>query len=111
MEDPQAELEALADEVAAGELARFFQVRPGGYGEGDTFIGVKLSVIRRVAKPYLTAAYAPERWLPLLTSSVHEHRQFALVVMTERAQRSRRRGGDPGETEPCLTTTSGTPRT
>ena len=88
-------LARLADAQTAEVLSRFFQVRPGGYGEGDTFIGIKLSVLRGVAKPYLREPYESARWLPLLESPVHEHRQLALVVMSERATRSRRgAGGD-----------------
>ena len=88
-----AQLDRLADAQTAEMLSRFFQVRPGGYGEGDTFIGIKLSVLRSVAKPYLREPYESDRWLPLLQSPVHEHRQLALVVMSERATRSRRGAG------------------
>jgi 3-methyladenine DNA glycosylase AlkD len=94
-----ADLLAAVDEAAdpgrAEVLARYFQVRPGGYGEGDVFVGVQLSVLRRLARPYLKATFVAERWLPLLQSPVHEHRQIALVVMSERA--SRAAAGDPAE--------------
>ena len=92
-----AQLDRLADAQTAAILMRFFQVRPGGYGEGDTFIGIKLSVLRSVAKPYLRDPYESDRWLPLLQSPVHEHRQLALVVMSERATRSRRGAGGGAE--------------
>jgi len=77
-----------ADPADARTLARYFQVRPGGYGEGDVFVGVKLSALRRLAVPYLREPFVPDRWLPLLCSPVHEHRLIALVVMNERARRS-----------------------
>lgn len=93
VDDVLAELERLADSQAADALSRFFQVRPGGYGEGDTFIGIKLSALRGVAKPYLREPYEAARWLPLLRSPVHEHRLLALVVMSERAARSRTGSG------------------
>ncbi len=92
-----AQLDSLADAQTAEILSRFFQVRPGGYGEGDIFIGIKLSVLRGVAKPYLREPYESARWLPLLQSPVHEHRQLALVVMSERAGRSRKGAGGGGE--------------
>jgi DNA alkylation repair enzyme len=86
-----------AEPETAAVLARYFQVRPGGYGEGDTFVGVKLSVLRRLAAPYLGEPFVADRWLPLLRSPVHEHRLAALVVMAERARRGTLRRGDPAE--------------
>lgn len=80
--------EASADDAAV--LARYFQVKPGGYGEGDHFIGVKLGRLRTIAKPYGRIVFEPSEWLPLLQSPIHEHRLLALVVMADRASR----GGD-----------------
>ena len=57
--DPRRELLERADPDVAEILTRFFQVRPGGYGEGDTFVGVKLSAARAVAKPYLASRTRP----------------------------------------------------
>lgn len=78
---------AEADPDAAAVLARFFQVRPGGYGEGDVFVGVKLSRLRVLAKPYSRVAGEPADLLPLLHSPVHEHRLACLVIWSERAGR------------------------
>ena len=41
--------------------------------------------------------------MPLLTDPVHELRQFALVVMSERARSRARRDGDPAEREQIYT--------
>ena len=88
MDDLLAAVDEASDPDRADVLARYFQVRPGGYGEGDVFIGVQLSVLRRLARPYLRTTFAADQWLPLLCSPVHEHRQLALVVMSERAVRA-----------------------
>ena len=56
MDDLARALEAAANPEDARVLARYFQVRPGGYGEGDVFIGIKLSVLRPLARPYVGAA-------------------------------------------------------
>src|SRR5918997_1421412 len=92
-------MEATADRETARTLAQYFQVRPGGYGEGDTFLGLKLSQLRPLATPYTTEPFDPDLWLPLLSSPVHEHRLISLVVMSERARRNAGRRGDPGELE------------
>lgn len=88
---------AAADPETAGVLRGYFQVRPGGYGEGDVFLGVKLSVLRGLTAPYAGERFVAERWLPLLRSPVHEHRLAALVVMGERARRGTLRRGDRAE--------------
>jgi 3-methyladenine DNA glycosylase AlkD len=92
-------MEAAADPETAQTLARYFQVRPGGYGEGDVFLGLKLSRLRALAAPYAAEPFAPKNWLPLLHSPVHEHRMVSLVVMSERARRNAGRRGDPAELE------------
>jgi len=43
-------LNSLADEEKAAFLPKFFQVFPGGYGEGDHFIGVTVPDQRRIAR-------------------------------------------------------------
>jgi 3-methyladenine DNA glycosylase AlkD len=81
-------LQAAADPDSAAVLARYFQVKPGGYGEGDVFLGIKLGQLRTILKPYCADEFRAEDWLPLLRSPVHEHRLAALVVMSQRAQRA-----------------------
>ena len=88
---------AAADPETARVLARYFQVRPGGYGEGDTFLGLKLSQLRTLVTPHAAQPFQPDRWLPLLRSPVHEHRLASLVVMSERARRNAGRRGDREE--------------
>jgi 3-methyladenine DNA glycosylase AlkD len=81
------QLAALANPDQAAALARYFQVKPGGYGEGDVFLGIRLTDQRAVAKPYVRIEYRAADWLPLLRGPIHEHRQLALLVMTARAER------------------------
>jgi 3-methyladenine DNA glycosylase AlkD len=84
-------LQAAVDPGDAQILARYFQVRPGGYGEGDVFLGIKLGRLRGLVKPYYGREFVAEEWLELLRSPVHEHRMACLVVMAERARFLRRR--------------------
>ncbi len=81
------QLAGLANPKYADAMARYFQVKPGGYGEGDTFIGIRLRDLRTAAKPYTKIGYSSEDWLPVLQSPVHEHRQLALLIMAARAKR------------------------
>ena len=65
-------------EIAAGQR-RFFKTGPGEYGEGDRFAGVRVPVLRKLAKQL--------RGLPLaevdalLASGIHEVRQLGLFVL------------------------------
>jgi 3-methyladenine DNA glycosylase AlkD len=81
------QLADLANPPYAEAMARYFQVKAGGYGEGDIFLGIRLSELRRLAKPYAKIIYQGSDWLPLLTSPIHEHRQLALLTMAARSAR------------------------
>jgi 3-methyladenine DNA glycosylase AlkD len=94
MDDLARAMEAAASPENARVLARYFKVAPGSYGEGDIFLGLKLSELRQLAKPYVSSVFEPEQWLPLLHSPIHEHRQITLVVMSERAKKLLKRGSD-----------------
>lgn len=67
-----------ADPADAANLARFFQTHPGGYGEGDTFLGVRVPALRAVAKTYV--ALQPAGLRELLDDAWHEHRMVALLI-------------------------------
>ena len=52
----QACLRSLGNPKDAAFLAGFFKTGPGQYGEGDRFIGVRVPVIRKVAREFRGAA-------------------------------------------------------
>ena len=91
-----AQVRDAAAEVADPELAigqaAFFQARPGGYGEGDEFLGIRVPVQRKLAKGF--RGIASDQVVDLLDSPIHEHRLIALFLLREEFERELRRGGD-----------------
>ncbi|MFQ6614292.1 MAG: DNA alkylation repair protein [Fidelibacterota bacterium] len=69
----------LSDPERAKNLARFFKTGPGEYGEGDRFLGIRVPVLRQVARksplPDLNQLES------LLTSPIHEERFVALMLL------------------------------
>lgn len=79
VEEIKAALAALGDPAHALVLARYFQARPGGYGDGDRFLGIRVPQLRRLARRYPGATL--EDAGALLASPVHEERFVALLIM------------------------------
>ena len=48
----QKELASLEDHQIALFSQRFFKTGPGEYGEGDRFRGIRVPVLRRLARKY-----------------------------------------------------------
>jgi 3-methyladenine DNA glycosylase AlkD len=80
---------AVADQKKKdGELARFFQAYPGGYGEGDTFLGVKVPDQRVIAKKYFKDI-SLEEIAEMLNESIHEHRLTAIFMLVLKFQKAK----------------------
>lgn len=77
----QAELEQLTDPETSAHLQRFFKTGPGDYGEGDRFLGIRVPVLRKLARGYYQAL-SLEEILPLIHSPWHEIRMTALIILT-----------------------------
>ncbi|WP_407081600.1 DNA alkylation repair protein [Marinitoga aeolica] len=58
---------------------KFFQTHPGGYGEGDEFLGLTVPIQRKIAKKYKNLPL--EDVEKLLQSKYHEHRLTALYIL------------------------------
>jgi 3-methyladenine DNA glycosylase AlkD len=82
-----SELVKLKNKTKANDLQRFFQTGPGGYGEGDLFLGITVPNIRSVARKYPKLTF--DELGELLRSEFHEVRFCALVVLTERYKKSK----------------------
>lgn len=85
--DLAAALEALADADAAVGMQRFFQAGPGGYGEGDRFLGLRVPQVKATLRPY--RELPPAELEALLESPWHEVRAAALEIMAHQARLAR----------------------
>jgi len=81
----RAQVRELSDPRVAEHSQRFFKTGPGEYGEGDTFIGIRVPALRRLAQQHRGASLrVAER---LLQSPIHEERLLALFVLVKRYER------------------------
>jgi 3-methyladenine DNA glycosylase AlkD len=77
--EARTKLHALASPEVAVSSARFFKTGPGQYGEGDTFIGVRVPALRKLARECRALPLAEIE--ALLHSPIHEERLLALLVL------------------------------
>ena len=75
-------LDALGDPEKAAHAQRFFKTGPGQYGEGDIFVGIRVPVLRRLAKEYQALSLAETT--ALLHSPIHEARLLALLILVRK---------------------------
>lgn len=75
----RAQLKELADPEIAAHSQRFFKTGPGEYGEGDRFLGIRMPVLRRIAKQYSDLSLSDIE--ALLQSRNHEERLLALLIL------------------------------
>lgn len=79
VDELQKRLAALADPRVAEGSRRFFKTGPGEYGEGDRFRGIRVPVLRGLAKEY--SAIKVSEAGRLLGSAFHEDRLLALLIL------------------------------
>jgi 3-methyladenine DNA glycosylase AlkD len=84
----KSELQKLGDTKKGKDLYKFFQAFPGGYGEGDEFLGVTVPAQRAVSKKYFKEITLKEIEL-LLNEKVHEHRLTALFMLVLKFQKEK----------------------
>ncbi|MEO9327788.1 DNA alkylation repair protein [Gordonia aurantiaca] len=83
----------LADPERAAGLARFFQARPGGYGEGDEFIGLRVPQQRAIARRF--RGIGPDEVVRLIDSPIHEHRLITLFLLRAEFEKTLRGRSGP----------------
>lgn len=70
----------------AAILQRFFKTGPGDYGEGDIFLGIKVPVLRTIARAHRTLPI--DNTVALLASPLHEERLLALMILIDQYERA-----------------------
>ncbi|MGF1471400.1 MAG: DNA alkylation repair protein [Rubrobacteraceae bacterium] len=84
-DDLRRELHEAAEPERVTTLQRYFKTGPGGYGEGDVFIGVRVPVVRAVVRRFDGLEITDVA--DLLPSKVHEERLAALLCLVRRYDR------------------------
>ena len=73
------QIKELSDPKRAEVSQRFFKTGPGEYGEGDRFIGIRVPILRKLARAHMDISI--EESQKLLKSAVHEERLLALFIL------------------------------
>jgi len=76
----------LANRRYAETASRYFKTAPGQYGAGDRFLGIRVPVLRRLARKY--QAVSLREVSALLASPWHEERLLALLVLVRQYSRA-----------------------
>ncbi len=93
-----AELKKVARRDKAQFLPKFFQAYPGGYGEGDQFLGVVVPDQRKIARQFRELSRADIA--KLLKSPWHECRLTGLLILVHQFERAGKgAAGDQGAAE------------
>lgn len=78
-------LRGKANKTSAAFAQKFFQTHPGGYGEGDHFLGLSVPTVRATVKAFRHLPLEDLR--KLLASRWHEERLAALVLFVDAYER------------------------
>jgi 3-methyladenine DNA glycosylase AlkD len=79
-------LRSLGRPADAAVLQRFFKTGVGEYGAGDRFLGIRVPVLRKLAREYRGLPLADVR--ELLRSAWHEERLLALFILVDQYVRA-----------------------
>jgi 3-methyladenine DNA glycosylase AlkD len=82
----QAALRAVAQPDRVAGTLRFFKAYPGGYSEGDKFLGCTVPVTRAVAKQFHDLPLGELD--VLLASPWHDDRLLALIILVQQYRRA-----------------------
>lgn len=82
VEKIQKHLQKLGNKKRAKVLQGFFKTRPGEYGEGDIFLGIRVPELRKLAKEYQNIPFKDVT--QLLEAPIHEERLLSLLILVRK---------------------------
>ena len=83
------ELKLYTDPERAKASQRYFKTGKGEYAEGDIFLGIRVPVLREVARKY--ADISMEDLQTLLNSKIHENRFVALIILVNKYKKAKKK--------------------
>ena len=89
-DDLICELMEKSNPNQADIFKKFFKTGPGEYGEGDTFIGIKVPVIRETVRKYTELPLSEIKIL--LDSQLHEVRLAGSILLTYKFEKEDEKG-------------------
>lgn len=81
-------LKKIADPEIAEHSGRFFKSGPGEYGEGDNFLGIRVTKQREIARKYKDFPFSEVA--KLLQSPFHEVRLTAVLILVYKYQKAKK---------------------
>ena len=78
-EEIRKAIKRLSNKEYAARLQKYFKTGKGEYGEGDKFLGIRVPVIRKMAKKYRDISI--NEAAGFIQSPYHEERMFSLLVL------------------------------
>jgi 3-methyladenine DNA glycosylase AlkD len=84
----KSQLDRRVNFEKADFLPRFFKAFPGGYGEGDQFLGVSVPDQRKIAKQFYKEITDKEL-VALLRDPIHEVRLTAVFMLVQRFDKAK----------------------
>jgi 3-methyladenine DNA glycosylase AlkD len=80
------DLKRISNKQQAKVLQGFFKTGPGEYAQGDIFLGVKVPMLRSLAKRYQILTF--NETLQLLKSPIHEERFLSLLIFISKYRKA-----------------------
>jgi 3-methyladenine DNA glycosylase AlkD len=72
--------------LGSDKVAKYFKTTPGSYGAHDSFIGLPVPILRKIAREFYSVPCAELQLL--LASKVNEERLLALIILVNQYQKA-----------------------